>query len=1002
MKNKILAIMTLVCACFFETMAQEAGYRVAGTVVDRWNKPIQGAQITIKNNPYTSVSTDRDGKFVIDANDNDLLVIDAPDHSIKTVEAGREKPLTIVMGFADQTTNVGYETHQNIWESTASVSLVSNSQFSKRSANSIGNALYGFLPGLTALANTGSFAAQQPSFYLRGLQTLSDNSPVILVDGVEREIQYLTPDEVETVVVLKDAPAVALYGYKGINGVINIITKRGKYNTVEVNVTYDHSFNTLQRMPEFVDAYTYASAMNEALGYEGSPLKYSQDELNAYQSGQYPYYYPNVDWVGETFRNTGATDLYYINFRGGGQKFRYFTAVNLQNNSGYIKNPNFNEGYSTQMKYSKGNLRTNLDIELTPSTKLTANVFGSLLETLRPGDAADLWGMVYTVPAAAIPAKLEDGTWGGNSTWSGVSNPVAQSQGAAYTKGHARALYADMSLKQDLSGLLPGLGGAFQLAYDNISNISENHSKTYVYNAYTTTIGEDGTPEAKLNTPLGQNTTMGTGKESSFNREFNFYGDLFYDREIGVHSLFSQLRWSYEYRNSEGQNTSLFRQNLSFYTHYGYNSRYFADLTLTGSASNRLAPGRKWALSPVISAAWAISNEDFMKNNTLVDFLKLRASFGVINTDNIPGNGYWLQTYTSGGLYSFTESYTSLGEGSWSMGRLASYNSTHEKAYKYNIGLDATLFKSLDLTIDGWLQKRKDIWIDGSGMYSSVLGFDAPYVNAGEVNSWGVEAGSDYHYSAGALLLTAGANFSLAKSKIINQLEAPVQYPWLAETGHRLNQLRGLVAVGLFRDNDDIANSPQQSYGTVYPGDIKYKDLNGDNIIDNNDITSIGYSTSLPEICYSFHIGAEWNGLGFDAMFQGTQRYSAMLSLKSMYRPLLNSTSLSQYYYDNRWTPENADDAIFPRLASQSSQNNYRASTFWLRDRSFLKLRNVEVYYNLPKSLLRQTKVLNSAKLYLKGIDLLCFDHIKQMDPETYNSATPLPSSILLGLSIGF
>lgn len=914
-------------------------------------------------------------------------------------------------GYADQVVSGPYERQQTLAETTASIAITGNEEFANRSQRNIGKSLFGNVLGLTVLGNSGHYWEGEPTFYLRGLQSFSGSTPIIMVDGIERDIQYLTADEVESVVVLKDAAAIALYGYKGANGVVNVVTKRGKYNSREINFSYDHAINWQPRRPAFVDAYTYANAMNEALGYEGNPAMYKQSELDAFKSGQYPYYYPNVNWMDETFKNTGSTNIYNIDFRGGGQKFRYYTAINLQLNNGFIKSPSENDGYSTQQKYSKGNLRTNLDIDLSPKTKLVANIFGSLAETSRPGYVSvsdddqdketNLWDMIYSLPSAAMPVRLENGMWAGNSTWPGTKNPVAQSIGAAYTKGHSRALYADMTLNQDLSSILPGLGGSFQLAYDNTSSIVEDHSRTYQYNSYLIQMDDNGIPTASLNTPQGAESAMGTGKTSTFIRNYNFYGSLYHSGTFGKHSLYSQLKWSYEYRNTAGRNKTFYRQNLSLYAHYGYNSRYYVDLNLVESASNRLDSDKRWAFSPTLSAAWLLSKENFMKDISFIDFLKLRMSFGIINTDNIPYNGYWNQAYKKSGTYSFSETYTALDQGGWTMDRLASLVSSHEKAYKSNFGIDATLFGGLDVTFDAYYQRRKNIWIESPGEYSSVLGFTPPSGNDGIVDSWGTELGLNYHKKIGDIHLTAGGNFTLAKSKVVENMEAPVIYPYLSEIGAPVEQLRGLVAIGLYKDQADIDNSPQQTFSTVYPGDIKYKDMNDDGVIDDNDKVKIGHSTTLPEIYYSFHLGAEWKGLGFNAVFQGTGRYSAMLETKAMYRPLLSSTSLSQYYYDNRWTPQN-QNAEFPRLASQSSENNYRNSTWWLRDRSFLKLRNVEIYYNLPETWLQKTKVLNKAKLYVRGNDLLCFDHLKETDPETYDSTTPTTSSVVFGLAISF
>ena len=450
-------------------------------------------------------------------------------------------------------------------------------------------------------------------------------------------------------------------------------------------------------------------------------------------------------------------------------------------------------------------------------------------------------------------------------------------------------------------------------------------------------------------------------------------------------------------------NNTIYRQNFSWFTHYGYNSRYFVDLALVESGSSRLAPSTKWAFSPTLSAAWLISNEDFMQNAKWVNSLKLRASAGIINADYLPGDNVWTyyaqQYNTSGGTYPFDSGWNSE-FGRTYLGQMATANPGHEKAYKYNVGIDAKLFDALDVTFDYWMQQRKDIWVSAAGKYSAVLGMDAPYENAGRVDSHGFELGLDYNKTVGNFSFNLGGSLMYTKNKIKEMLEEPRLYDNLVQTGNPYGQTYGLEAIGFFKDQADIAASPTQTFSTVKPGDIKYRDVNGDNIIDANDKVAIGHSTTCPEIYYNFHIGAEWKGLGFYAMFQGTGRYSAVLNTKSMYWPLIGNTNISQYAYDNRWTPEH-QDAKLPRLSSESNANNYQTSTLWLADRSFLKLRNLEVYYNLPQSLLEKTKIVNGAKLYVRGIDLLCFDHIDECDPEAYG-VNPVNKSIALGLSVTF
>lgn len=907
--------------------------------------------------------------------------------------------------FVGQTIDVGAERLLTREEATGSVSVISSETTDRRSAKNIGNSIIGQGNGLISLQSGGRYADVNPTFYIRGLQTLNGkNSPLVMIDGIQRDIVSITPEEVESVIVLKDAAAVALYGYKGINGAINIVTKRGKYNSRSVKVTYDHLFTSLADKPKFVDAYTYGLAVNEARINDGLTGRYSNQELNALRNGTMPYLYPNVNWVDETFRDNAMTDKYNIEFRGGGEKFRYYTMLDLISNKGFVKEPGANEGYSTQDKYVKGNLRMNMDINLTKTTDLQVNLLGVLQETSRPGAQTDLWDLVYTVPSAAFPIRDKNGVWGGSDTWAGTQNPVAQSAGAAYYKNHTRSLFADMKLTQDLSGLTKGLNAFVRISYDNIANIYEDHSKEYVYSVNAPTWA-DGTSEPTVKSEIyGKDSEMKTeAKTNEFDRLLHFDVGFNYQRTFGDHSIYSQLKWDYENNDPNGINNTVNRQNITWWSHYGYMNRYFVDLALVESGSSRLAPGTKWAFSPTLSAAWVISKEKFMENVKWVNFLKLRASAGIINVDNLPGDevwSYYAQQYgTSGGVYPFDSGWNSSFGRSY-LERVATTNPSHEKAYKYNVGVDAKLFGCLDVTLDLWKEHRTNIWVTSEGKYSEIFGMDPPYENAGVVDSKGIEVGLDYSKKLGQVEFNVGGNFSLNKNKIKEMLEEPRQYANLVQTGNPYEQLYGLEAIGFFKDEADIAASPTQNFSTVKPGDIKYRDVNGDNIIDANDEVAIGYSTTCPEIYYSLHLGAEWKGLGFYAMFQGTGNYSAVLDTKSMYWPLINNTNISQYAYDNRWTPQN-QNAKFPRLSSQSNANNYRTSTLWLADRSFIKLRNLEVYYKLPASWLKKTRIVNAAKLYVRGIDLLSFDHIDENDPEAYG-INPMTKSVALGLSVTF
>ena len=1002
-KYKILALAIFACVTLNGWAQSEDN--VTGRVLDEKGKPVAGALVSVEENPLLRVATDKNGRFEITAVKGSRLKVQTGDDAMKVVKIENGSELTVVMDYSSEKVNYGFGLQQTNAESTGAVSTVYAENIDKSSAFSIGNSLYGNVLGLTTMQSTGVVWEQMPSMYIRGLKTLNGNNGILLVvDGLERDnnwqaLKYITPEEVESVSVLRDAAALALYGYRGVNGVVNIVTKRGKYDTREINFSYDHAFNYMTRKPELADAYTYASALNEALTNDGKQVRYSQNELNAFKNGTSPYLYPNVNWWEEVFRDRGASDIATLSFRGGSTKMRYYTMMNLQNNRGFIKNFDTNADYSTQEKYSKANFRANLDIDLSPKTKMQANIMGILNEFSRPGMGSDnLISKLYQLPSAAFPIRTESGLWGGNTTWGENWNPVALTEGRAYSKGHTRGLYADMSLRQDLSSLTKGLGASVRIGYDNLASYWENHTKGYKYGMASVASWENGLPIAGEEITGGKDTEMsGDSKLDWQYRAFNFQMNVDWQRQFGVHSLYSMLLYTYKYDNAKGINNTFYRQNAGWYTHYGFKNRYFADFTLMASASNLLAPDHRWNVSPTVGLAWLISNEKFMQSQNVVDFLKLRASFGMLNTDNIPGNGYWNETVGGGNGYPINNNFG--GDGGWHEGRLASVNGTTEKAYKYNAGVDATLFKGLTLTVDGFYERRSDIWVSSDGQNSAVLGASGSYVNAGIVDSWGTEIGANYYKKMGNVELNLGGTFTYNRSKIIEMLEEPAAYDYTRSTGNPVGQIFGLQAIGYFVDQADIDNSLPQQFGPVKAGDIKYKDMNGDKVINSDDRVAMGYNSTCPEIYYSFSLGLEWKGLGFSAQFQGVGNYTAILS-GTYYHPLVDNTTISNYVYRNRWTPE-TPNARFPRLTTETVDNNLQTSSLWLADRSFLKLRNCEVYYKLPSSWLNRFWVKN-AKVYVRGVDLLCFDSIDQLDPEAMNNSYPATRSIHVGLSVGF
>lgn len=993
MKNKILALIL----CFISIGSFAQTNNVTGKVIDRWGKPVSGATISVVNNQSVQVSTDANGDFAILAMPGDRLTVLTPGLESKTANVQDKKNLVVVMDYASQSVEMGFGIKQTVAESTSAISTVNSEQLMKSSALSLSNSLFGNALGLTAMQTGGSVWENYANFSIRGLKTLSNNGVLVLVDGLERSIGTLTREEVESVSILKDAAAVALYGFKGINGVVSVKTKRGKYNSKEVNVSYDHAFTSAVRLPKFANSYTYANAVNEASANDGKAPIYNQYALDQFKNGTSPSLYPNVDWVNETMKDKGASNIYNLSIRGGGTKMRYYTMLNLENNSGYFKNTETNDGYSTQMKYSKANVRTNLDIDLSNTTKVEVNVLGIIAEHNRPGRMySTLMDNLYTLPSAAYPIKTYDGIWGGNSTWS-TTNPVAGVQNTGYSRSHSRSLYADAKLTQKLNFIAEGLSASVRVGYDNYAEFWESRDRGYVYAADRLNFN-NGVPADTVRTKAGEVKNLVFSRSlGTQNRHFNFIGSVDYETKFTDSKLFTSLIYTQDGAIYVGQNKTYNHQNFSGYAHYALKDKYIADLALVVSGSNLLDTDHKYGFSPTVSAAWVISNESFMKNVEFVSLLKLRASAGMINTDYTPTVNIWNQSFDGGNSYPFTDGFTSFT--GTQEGRLPTSEYKLEKAYKYNLGLDAVVLKGLTVTTDVYKERRSNIYVDASGQNSAVLGANSAYVNAGIVDSHGIEVGVDYEKSLNDMTFFVGAKYSLSKNKVIEKLEAPRAYDYLKSTGQSVNQLFGLQAVGLFVDQNEIDHSPLQRFSVVKPGDIKYKDQNGDGFINEFDVVPMGYNTSVPEAYFSFNLGFEYKGFGFDALFQGVSNYSTLLNTKSVYIPLANNTTISDHYYENRWTPENTF-AKYPRLTNESNDNNFRNNSIWIADASYLKLRNCEIYYKLPKTFLEKVK-MKSAKLYVRGIDLFCFDKISIADPEVMGVSYPASKSINVGFALG-
>lgn len=900
----------------------------------------------------------------------------------------------------EKTVEQGNRITQTKKETTASTSTITSDEIMKSSALNASNSLYGRGLGLTTLQNDGLEYTNNTTFNIRGIGSFYNTNPLVLVDGFERPLSSLIREEIESITVLKDAASLSMYGFRGSNGVLLVKTKTGNIGKTKIEFSYDQAFLQQTRKPEFADAYTYAKAVNEALTNDGvTTMRYNPNEVEAFKSGKFPDYYPNVNWMDEVLKNNALSNIYNIGISGGNKVVRYNTIINLMNHDGFMKPENIVPSFSSQFKYSKLNIRTNLDVQLSKTTLFSVKLLGLVSESNRPGTLhTDLMPRIYNTPAAAFPVRTSASEWGGSDTW--TNNPVAMVAARGYGKANARTLLADWTIRQDLSELTKGLSAEISVGFDNSADYWESMSQTYRYQKNTAQF--DVIADTLINKVA---TLVGTNSSPTYSsslgsqwRSFGAYGKIQYERSWENVKLNSMLMVFHEQYIGNGQFSTSNRERANIYTHLGFFDKYFIDLSLTGSGTNRLQPGNNAGLFPAVSSAWVASNESFLKNVKAIDFLKIRASYGVVGNDYTTSNELFKQTYGTGGSYYFTDNYTTAG-GMTEL-RLATKGLTYEKSHKANLGIDGRFLNLIDLTADVFYDRRTDILVSTSGTVSSVLGATASMANDGVIDNKGIEIGLNVNNDKGDFKYNVGAQFTYTKSTVVNKNEGFVPYDYLKQTGRPVNQLFGYEAVGFFKGAADIAASPVQLFSTVAPGDIKFKDQNGDSRINELDKVALGYNTAIPEIYFSVNFNFEYKGIGVDANFQGVANYSAVLNTTSMFWPLRNNTNISNYYYENRWTPDH-QNALFPRLSMAQNDNNYNTNSVWLRDRSYIKLRTCELYYKFPEKLLESTFV-SKAKLYLRGMNLLSFDNLKIVDPEAYGTVLPLSASINLGINLSF
>jgi TonB-linked SusC/RagA family outer membrane protein len=909
--------------------------------------------------------------------------------------------------------DIGLGYGQDIKQMSMAISTVSGSKIKKNSrAFTAQNALYGQLAGLIALENGGDPWDRDANLMIRGAHTLNHNGIIVIVDGFERNLSSVAIDDIESVTLLKDAAALAKYGHRGGNGVLVVTTKRGSYNSFNVDLDYQRGIVQAFRLPEFYNAHDYASAVNQANLLDGNTSNiYSQVDLDYYKNGTEPKLYPDVDWVDQAYRPAAITNKINTRFYGGGKSVKYYVSMGYQSEGGLFNYTDFDDRYNSQLNYDLFNIRSNVDIDLTKTTLFSIGIGASLSEMRYPGisngneenSVQPIMNKIYNTPSAAMPIRSVNGEWGGTQLY--TQNPIAMIGGSGYRNDFRRELMSNFKLTQDLSILVEGLSVGASLAVDNSASFYEGKTKTYEYDVVTL-VHDD-------NDNLINYTTKLEGyegdlidydfKDDNFNQLWQYrrsavHANVDYESEWGENNtLFASAFYNQNMYSASKQNNTFFHQDVVGLVNLGFNDKYYISATLSYSGSSRLEEGNRFAFYPSVSGAWVLSNEDFLSGSNAISFMKLRASWGLAGNDNMELYLYESK-YGGSGDYWFGNNYNS--NKGLRQFKLASENLKAETANISNIGIDIQLFNKLSLTVDGFYEQRSNILVDSEGGISGAIGITPSQQNAGIVNNMGADASFSFNDNFGDFKYYIGGNMTYVKSEIIEQLETYRPHDYMKRTGNSVGQFFGYETLGFFKDEADIAASPDQMFSQVRPGDIKYKDQNADGVIDKFDVTSIANSWKNPELYYGINLGFEYKGFGVNALFQGIMNQSINLNTNSVYRPLANNTNISEFSR-NSWTPGTHASATLPRLSMLDNANNSQTSDMWIVKGDYLKLRNLEVFYNLPEKVSSFAK-LSKAKVFVRGTNLMSLDNVEMLDPEATGVSYPTLKSYHLGLSVSF
>lgn len=1015
---------------------QSEKIKITGTVKDELGAAIPG--VTVYNlHSKAGINTDAAGKFAIEAQRGDSLIARLIGYETYTFMITKTIDFDITLKATNSSLNevvvVGFGQQKKI-SLVGAQSTVKVEDLKQPVAN-LSATLAGRIAGLVGVQRTGLPGSNGADLWIRGISTFNKSgnnaSPLIVVDGVQgRDINNIDPEDIASFTILKDASATAVYGVAGANGVIIITTKRGVAGKPNLMFNYDQGITSFTKVPDLTDGVMYMMLRNEAEKNTGLTPEYSNNTINNTILHTDPNLYPDVDWMSALFKDVSQNRRANFSARGGSDNANYYVSLGYYDEQSLLRTDAL-QSYDASTRYKRYNFTSNVDMNWTKTTKFNLGVQGYISNTNTPyvdpqqafRDVMQTNPVLYPImyPGNLVPSVNSQGA---------QPNPYAEVTQTGYKNTFVNQLYSNARLSQDLKGLLPGLSayGLFSFDISNTHQINRYRSRSgYLINKVRPYNGDS---TVNLNLISNGSDNLSYSRANNGDRQFYVEGAINYDREFNSRNhltamiLYNQREEVMEFASDVTSSLPYRSMGLAGRATYSYDNRYFGEVNFGYNGSENFAPDRKFGFFPSFGVGWVLSNEKFFEPiKNVFQFFKLRYSDGKVGDGGNGGRRFGYLTLVTVNPPDANGNPQDVGLDFGKSGAVMGHdgivitdygtNVTWATSHKRDLGMEFRTWQDhLSLTVDVFNEKRSGVFLQRQSLSSFVGLNNAPWGNLGIIQNKGIDATLEMTpiQLAKDWSLDLRATFSYNRDKVIENDDPKQPFPYMEKRGTNYNATFGYVAEGLFVDQADISKHADQSvFGTVHPGDIKYKDLNGDGIINSYDVTRIG-NGDVPTTIYGFGANLTWKNFYIGVFFQGVAGADRLLSGDGII-PFNNSTGPERSNLfavaEDRWTEANPNPhAFYPRLAygNAANLNNSQASTWWVKDISFLRLKTADLGYNLPKGTLRAIGMKN-ARIYLQGVNLFYWSKFKLWDPElnTTNGAVyPNTRSVNIGVQANF